>query len=339
MIPPVAPADLVSNPKFEKVHQHIAQNLLDTDASTKSVNASYQPASEQLHTQRISVAEDRILIASLLELCSSEDLPHDLQDLILIIATYISDANILALSDLEHKLISGDAQVFRSRLSEVVEPLAKFLNSQHDILASTASSANKGAYTSKIPNGDAKYRFHDSQAHHIGLSSQIDTLVSKVQRLRDQAAPSAQVEATNSLISLLKSQAHYLQHLIRHLEQRKHGAEARHLVARAQFLSSVAQGLEAKTKVTYLEERRDVYSPQLRQRLANRMSELEEEEGKIAVRGRKLQAALDEYEDAGGDALRVLGRRYGEIEHDIEEVKRDVETLSVPDARNPTKRR
>lgn len=328
MIPPVPPALLASNPKFEKLHQHLIQSAVDLDASTIALNASRQCITDQLQLQRVHAAEDRILTASLYEMCTSEDLPKDLRDLIFVIASYVADAGKLGLTNDEHAMMREDVQPFRLSLDETSEALGRSLSSKHEALASVAALATEALSTSRIPRHDARCISSYSQAHPPDLSSQIGMLTSSVNHLRTQRLPSAQYEATNSLILLLRSQAQYLRHLIRYLEQRKHGAEARHLVARAQFLSTVAQGLEAKTKVTYLEQRRDIYSPQLRQKLASKMNELDEEEVTLVARRRDLQAALDEYEDAGGDVMRKLGKKYAEVEDEIEEVKRDVKRLS-----------
>ena len=328
MIPPIAPALLASNPKFEKLHLHLITNALDPDASTTAPNATRQSVTEQLQLQRIHAAEDSILTASLYQICTSEEFPKDLHDLVLIIASYVSDAGRLGLTKYEHELMSEDMQAVRERAVEVAEALVRSLSSKHETLASVAYSAKEASSTSRIPKHDARYMASGSQARSSDLRFQIYKLTSSIDRLRTQTLPSARYEVTNCLISLLRSQAQHLQHLIRHLEQRKHGAEARHLIARSQFLSTVAQGLEAKTKVTYLEQRRDTYSPQLRQKLASKMNELDEEEVTLAARRRDLQAALDEYEDLGGDVMRKLGKKYAEVEEEIEEVKRDVERLS-----------
>jgi hypothetical protein len=327
MIPPVAPTLLASNPKFEKVHQHLTKNVLAVDASTRTINASHEAISAQLDARRVQEAEDRILSASLFELCGSAELPLELRDLVLIIGSYISDTGKLGLTEKDHGLMKDDADILRSRIGEIANALSQSLMLQYDTLTSVASTASDSASASQIPTRDARHLSSTFRSDSSDLKSLVQTLTSDIQHLRRQAVPSAQYDASNVLSTVLKSQAQYLQHLIRHLEQRKHGAEARHLVARAQFLSTVAQGLDAKSKATYLEQRRDVYSPQLRQELADRMGQLEEEEEMIAQRRRSVQAALHEYDVVGGDVMRTLGKRYGDIEKDLEEVKKDVEHL------------
>jgi hypothetical protein len=326
MIPPVAPAVLVSNPKFEKAHQHLTENMLDVDASTKAANASQKPTDDLLHAERSQIAEHGLLIASMFEICGSDDVPKELRDLVLLIASYISDSRMLGLTRDEHALMTGDTEYFRRRIDEIAEALTKKLNQQYDVLAKVVSAANDSLQSTRISSRDARY-VATSSRDPTDLGTLTESLTTQIQRLRSQTLPSAQHKTGNALISLLKSQTEHIQCLIRHLEQRRHGAEARHLVTRAQFLSAVAQGLEAKTRVAYLEQRRDVYSPQLRLELASKMRELEEEEDVILERRRKLQAALDEYEFAGGDVLRTLGGRYGEIGNEIEEVKGDLERL------------
>ncbi len=328
MIPPVAPALSASNPRFEKLYQHLLNHALDHDASTTAINVPNQINTEQLQVQRVHAAEDRLLIASLFELYNSEELSKDLRDLILIIASYVNDASKLSLTGCEHDLMREDVRAFRGRLNEIAEALAPNLSSKHETFAVIASSACDDKSTSKMPTADDQYMPSSSRVHPSDLSSHINTLTSGIDRFQTRTLPSAQYDATNSLVLLLRSQAQHLQHLIRHLELRKRGAEARRLVARAQFLSTVAKGLEAKTKVTYLERRQDVYSPQLRQKLKDRVRRFDEEEASIAVRRRDLQAALNEYEVAGGEVMRTLGKKYAEIENAIGEVQGDVERLS-----------
>jgi hypothetical protein len=332
MIPPVPPNVLVANPKFEKLHQHLIKDVLDTDASTRSTNATHKTVSEQLRAHRARIAEDRILTTSLFNLCTSEDLPRDLRNLIVVIASYISDASQLtSLTADEHDLMKDDADSFLARINEIATLLEKDLKAKHDTLTSVVNAANDLPPTSTIQHSGTTSTLSTSKQDPLNLPSQISDLASTITNLLTHVLPSAQIDTTNTLISLLKSQASYMQHIIRHLEQVKHGAEARHLVSRAMFLATVAQGIEAKSKLAYLEEWRDVYSPDLRELLKRRMGEIEAEGGRVEERRRVLQAALREYEAVAGGAgvMRSLGKRLGEVEGEIEGVKRDVERLEL----------
>lgn len=315
MIPPVAPSVLASNPTFEKVHQHLTKQVLNINASTRSINASHEAVAAQLSARRVEEAEDRILSASLLESHHSAELPLEAHELILVIFSYISDTGQLGLTEEEHSLMKRDADDFRSRIGDIANAVSQHLTSEYETLASIASTS--------CETTSAQRRLPDLP----DLKILVHSLRSEIQYHRKKALPSAQYDAINALIALLNSQAQHLQQLIHHLEQRKHGAEARHLIARAQFLSTVAQGLESKSQATYLEHRRDVYTPKLRQELAEQIYQLEEEEQIIAQRRQNVEAAIHECEVVGGDVMKTLGKRYGEIEKEIEEIKRDMELL------------
>ena len=320
MIPPIAPSTFSANPNFAKLHQHLCKHVLDPGASTRQLNGPRESTAERLRASRANLAHDRILNSALFQIACDDSLPKDLQDLAFIVASYIADAARLGLSDDEHQLMREGVTTFQERLEEVTSALSVCLEDHSRVVTSIASEASHGQQ-SQI----------DSRADSGDLAILIESRMSHLQQLRDHDLPKSLYEMTNSLISLLQDQSDSLQILIRHLEQRKHGSDARHLTAHAQFLSTVAQGLEAKTKVTYLERRRDLYSPELRQSLSKRSQALDEEDEDLQRRARELQAALGEYEDAGGDVMSTLGKKYGDIEKEIEEVRSDINRLKTPD--------
>jgi chromosome segregation ATPase len=317
MIPPVAPSLLHANPKFEILHARLLKDVLDFDASTRSLNTIYDSNHEFLDSHRANEAGNRILCSSLFTSGASDELPPDLQRLIISIASYVSEAAASGLTLDEHDLMQEDVESFESRVSEVAQGVSSKLVSDEKLLSSIAGLAPT---------------FHRTQLpseRSLDLSSSVDGLIGRLRTLRNEALPAARYESIYTLITLLNSNAEYLQHLIRHLEQRKYGAEGRHLIARAHFLSTVAQGLEGKTKTMYLEQKRDLYSPQLREKLAHQADKLRQEDRDLELRRQDLEAALAEYEDVGGDVMRALGERYGQIEERLEEVKKDVENLEA----------
>lgn len=322
MIPPVAPVVLAANPKFEKLHAHLTEKVLDVDGSTRSLNALYETNRSHLKAHRIRQAENRILCASLLATATATDLSSDLGDLVVLIASYIATAAELGLTADEQGLMREDVRVFRSRIDEVAVCVSQRLAKDETTMKSIVAWAPMEADALRDPVSTSSVPRKASD-----LSSVAGRLVSNVRRFQSEDVPSARYDAINALSVLLASHAEYMHHLIRYLEQRKHGAEARHLIARAQFLAAVASGLEGKTETVYLERRRDLYSPQLRDKLALEAEKLRREEEGIEMRRRELEVALGEYEDVGGDVMRTLGRRYREIERELEGVKMDVEGL------------
>ena len=322
MMPPVAPAILASNPKFAKVHEHLTKHLLNDDASTATSDASRQATLDKLTSQRVQVAEHHLLTNALFRICVAEGVPDDLRDLVLVVAGYICDSGGLSVSEEEHELMREDVQAFKVRIGDVARELGRDLREEYETLNSIANAAPDG-----LQMHDTKRSRITARDSSASLESITDDLKSTIANLRSHVIPAAQYSSTTALTSLLQSQSQHLQHLIRNLEQRTHGAEARHVIARAQFLSTVAQGLEAKTKVTYLERRRDVYSLEMREGLKKRMRELDEEERGVEERKMMLEGTLEEYEDVGGEVMRALGRRYAEIEREVEEVRGDIEGL------------
>jgi chromosome segregation ATPase len=319
MIPPIAPSLLHANPKFEVLHARLLKDVLDFDASTRSLNNVYDSDREKLDSHRQNEARNRILCSTLFASGTSDEIPSDLQHLILSIASYISEAAEAGLTLVEHDLMQEDAEIFTSSINEIAQGVSRKLVSDEKLLSSIAAlaparSQHSGRLPSELP---------------LDLQSSVDNLITRPRTLRNEALPAARYETINALISLLKTHAEYLQKLIRHLERRKYGAEGRHFIARTQFLSTVAQGLEGKTKTWYLEEKRDLYSLQLRQKLLVQAEKLRQEDRDMELRRQNLEAALAEYEDVGGEVMRALGDRYGEIEERLKEVKKDVETLEA----------
>ena len=320
MIPPIAPSTFFANPNFAKLHQHLSKYVLHSDASTKQLNGSYESTSERLSACRIHLAQERILSSTLLQIASHDSLPGDLQNIVLVVASYIADAARLGLSDDEHQLMREDVTVLHERLEEVTTALSVYLKDQSRVVTSIASEAAVSQQSQT-----------HSRAGSRDLPLLIESQASHLRQLKDHDLPKSIYETTNSLNSLLQLQSDHLHLLIRHLEQRKHGADARHLTAHAQFLSTVAQGLEAKTRVTYLERKRDLYSPELRRALLEQSKSLDHEDWNLQKRTQELQIALSEYEDAGGEVMRTLCKKYGEIEKEIEEIKSDVDQLKTVD--------
>ena len=320
MIPPIAPSTFFANPNFAKLHRHLRKHILDPDASTRQLNGSRESRIEHLHARRVDLVQDRLLNSALFQIACDDSLPSDLQDVVLVVASYIADAAKLGLSDDEHQLMRDDVAAFQERLEEVTSALLVHLKDQGRVITSIASEAVSSQQSQTLTRTDSK-----------DLSLLIGSQVSHSQQLKDHDLPKLLRETTNSLINLLTAQSDHLQLLIRHLEQRKHGSDARHLTAHAQFLSTVARGLEAKTKVTYLERRRDLYSPDLRQALSEQSRALDEEDVDLRERTNELDIALREYEEAGGEVMSTLGKKYGDLEREIEEVKSDINQLKNPD--------
>ena len=329
MISPTSPALLAVNPNFERLHSRLKKDILDQDASTRSFNLSHLATCDQLEAERISAVRDKLLTTSFLDLTHNSGLPRELRELVFVVVSYVSDASTLGLVQEENDLLSEDIAQFHDRLPEVSDLLSQRLSSQQNTLRDLAAVSQDAIFESQIPSLGAAGRTRAPRRDEQLLHELVDSHLSHLDHLRSHVLPTSLYDTITTLISLLRSQAGYLHHLIRYLEQRKHGADSRHLAAKAHFLSTVAQGLQAKTEVSYLEQRRDLYSPELVNNLEQRMNDLDEAGEKLEQRKRKLQAALAEYDDTGLDVMKTLGKRYGVIEKETQEVKGDIERLST----------
>ena len=327
---PADPLLLSANPGFEKLHAKLSRDVLDSDASTRARNIDAVVSRERLQCQRTEFVQDKILTAALFDVAHVNILPSELRELTHVIARYITDAARLGLGEKEDELLSDDVAEFRGNLTQIAKVVDKNLQDKHELLVEIASASHDAALSAKIPvlGSQPSSRAHLSNSKD--LASHLSALTTHVINLRAQSLPASVTQAVDTLIILLSSQANHLNQLIRYLEQRKHGADARYLTTKATFLATVAQGLQAKTKVSYLEQQRDMYSPEVVARLEGKMKELEKEEGECEERIGVLRSVLEEYEQAdgnGGEVLRVLGGRYREIEEEIERIKENCEKL------------
>src|SRR5271170_5818246 len=110
MIPPIAPSVLSTNPEFASLHAHLTTTLLDPDASTRALNATYEPTASRLHTHHVQSAKQHILRRALSSLAASgaSNLPPDVQDLLGVAATYLAAAARLPLRASDHDLLAPE---------------------------------------------------------------------------------------------------------------------------------------------------------------------------------------------------------------------------------------
>ncbi|RMZ82510.1 hypothetical protein DV737_g1975, partial [Chaetothyriales sp. CBS 132003] len=164
----------------------------------------------------------------------------------------------------------------------------------------------------------------------LGSNNLVSRQFNRVRDLQTQQIPQARYGVTNSAVGLLRAQAQEAEWLVRWLEQRRHGAQGRYVGGRARWLAGVARGMAAKAKVGYLEGWRDgdgEGDEGWQQKVRQKMGQLQEEEEELVLRESELSEALAEY--AGDEEMmQQLGKRYAEIESEIDQVKADVERLS-----------
>ncbi|EXJ54680.1 hypothetical protein A1O7_10021 [Cladophialophora yegresii CBS 114405] len=255
-------------------------------------------------------------------------LPTRLRDLALIISAYLDAAAGLdgrSESGEDEDLLSEDIDLFRASISNIAEVVS---------LRAIASESSLSALSQLASERDV-----DS---HLGLSSLFSSLrvqVEKLNALRTNALPSSLARLASTLHSLLTLQRTLLHLQLRYLETSKHGVLSRYNGARVAFLSTVAQTMALKTQVLVLEAWMKLdMSPETEEKRAlarARSQQMEKEEREINERIKTLEGVVGEYEAldpggrgaAGGEIMAKLGRRYGEIEAEMETVKRDIDML------------
>ncbi|ETN37974.1 uncharacterized protein HMPREF1541_07597 [Cyphellophora europaea CBS 101466] len=337
MIPPATQSLLSANPQFANLHKTLTTKVLDLDASTRTTNSTHAPVAAQLNQHRVRVARDRILLGTLACLAADETdiddvhndydsdddtLPQPLRDLLALMVEYIplsqSRSGGGGGDGPEDDLLAPDLHAFRRDLPRIARATAAVLARQHRRLVAAAAAVAAGS------GG----RAGGGQGEERDLATLLAAQTARLQTLRQREVPAALRAATDALLVLLRAQSEEVQRAVRDLEQRKHGAESRHVQARAAFLAGVAVGLERKCRVEELEWRRDgLGGKAVQERLLGRVGELEREGRELEGRWREVDGALKEYEVVGGEVMLRLGRRYAAVEAELEGVKADVERL------------
>ncbi|ETI20224.1 hypothetical protein G647_08258 [Cladophialophora carrionii CBS 160.54] len=255
-------------------------------------------------------------------------LPPRLRDLVLIISASVDGAGLDGQSGAagqEEDLLSEDINLFRANILHIAEVVSLRVIAVESSLTAFADLALE--------------REVDSRMGLSSLSSSLQVQVEKLNALRTNALPSSLARLASTLHSLRTLQRTLLHLQLTFLEKSKHGVLSRYNAARIVFLSTVAQTMALKTQVLVLEARREVVtSPETKQKMdlaRARYQQMETEEREMDERIKTLEEVVGEYEGldtggrgaAGGEIMAKLGRRYGEIEAELETVKRDIEML------------
>lgn len=174
------------------------------------------------------------------------------------------------------------------------------------------------------------------------VNRQITQLASKVSTLIDETKPQlqstllkARLQTAESLRDLLAKYTTALSLLIKTLEA-KHGPIARSLEFKASETALLAQKAEKESELSLLGVKRDVYTPEVRRALEECVNWLGNEKGRMEGEIGKGRELLNEYgvgtEGCEGDKeqekiMREIARVYGEMEREVEVVRRDLERL------------
>jgi hypothetical protein len=285
-----------------------------TTAQDRDINITNDEGDELLRIPSSAVDRDK-------------GLPLRLRDLVLIISAYLDHTTPdSSVGVREEDPLAEDIDLFRANILHI----ARAVSSRVTTLESSLCALSDLALQSDV---DSRRESSSS------LSSSLQVQVEKLNTVRTAALPSSLARLASTLHSLLSLQRTLLHLQITHLESSKHGVLSRYNGARVAFLSTVAQTMALKTQVLVLEARREVdMAPETeeKKRLARtRFQQMEDEEREMDGRLRVLEGVVGEYEEldpggkgaAGVEVMTKLGRRYAEIEAEMETVKSDIEML------------
>src|ERR1700733_7840586 len=134
MIPPTDPTLLETNPQFAFLYKHVTTQLLNPDASTRSISTSHNPVAKRLRQHHVQAAKYDILRRSLYSLTVDESLPSEFVELVLNIATYLSEAPTMNLSPEAHALMVPEVEEFQYNLHTIAPLLSKNVQEHRDSL-------------------------------------------------------------------------------------------------------------------------------------------------------------------------------------------------------------
>jgi diphthamide biosynthesis protein 3 len=314
MIPPIDLTLLEANPQFAFLYKHVTTQLLNPDASTRSISTSHDPVAKRLRQHHVQAAKYDILRRSLYSLTVDESLPSELMELVLNIATYLSEAPTMNLSPEAHNLMVPEVEEFQDNLDTVAPLLSKHIQVQRDSLLPLTG-------TSSSPTKPIK------STSPASLASTLSTRLASLHAFQTQTLPATNTALSNTLSTLLHAHTTHLGALIRHLELHTHGTQSRHTHTCATYLSAVAAGLEAKVQILALQARHAIYTPTVQRALVSYSSHLRDFQEKLREREEMVKSELDLYEDGGGDGLRECAKRYGAVAKEIEVVKGEIARL------------
>jgi gas vesicle protein len=248
------------------------------------------------------------------------------------------------LSRAKRDLLSEDVTVFRENIPAIATQVGRRLVEIERGLGEMSRLAIAMTVTTRDTNGDR-------QDHHHTQTS-IDappppppttTLVESLRLCRDRrtslrsSLPPRLSDLSNTLTRLLSLQRDQLASAIRSLEATKHGTVSRHVQARSAFFATVARAMDLKTRLVLLEERGRVENSDAvktkRATVREKMRQIVREDAEVSARLDDLRRVVGEYdavEHTVGHSRGVmtrLGKRYGEIEKEMDTVKSDIEKL------------
>ncbi|KAH7046570.1 hypothetical protein B0J12DRAFT_131385 [Macrophomina phaseolina] len=309
MLPPIDQVALERNPKFKLLYEDIAQNKLNSDASTKDAKGQrlMEEARKDLDIKRTEIAKTQILKSSLDTISArAADLPDELHEVITIVAAQLNGR----IPSSEREILQEDVAYFTEHINPISRALSTYLKSIAIQLCRIAAPEHDPS-PSLIPDLPTI-----AQDHIDDLVAATTALAAHRTRLADLAA------------AVLDAQTHLMQTVVRILEQTVHGSVARAVRAKAEHLAAVAKGLELKLGIVLLTSGP---SKELGAALERYGGFLGQEREELVHRREIAEERLRALEGAGGPGreglMREIARRYARVEEEIKRVEAEVGRL------------
>jgi hypothetical protein len=351
MLPPIDNSVLQSNPQFATLHANLTNNILNPSGSTKNHPAQKDRDAvtevcpslsslthiintpQALKTARIRAAKRQLIRSALCEVDISSaphtstksryqpetkqkpPLPTELLELILLLSSYLTTP----LPASSTKLLTTTSQwtSLPTHLPKLGSLLSTHLQTQALALARILSPTTNPSFLHRnIPKLEPNILTTQKEisVKKLSLAARRSTLVTKTTTVLGN------YHAATTLI-------------IQHLEQSKHGAIARHIKCKSEFLALTAQQVNLDVKDKTLKGDRIVYTEEVKQALSNYVREMRDGRERLGERKRGAERTLWGYgvgrEDSGEKekVMREIARVYGELCREVREVGRDVERL------------
>ncbi|EME49094.1 hypothetical protein DOTSEDRAFT_49423 [Dothistroma septosporum NZE10] len=277
MLPPVQPEILSANPKFNALYRDLCVHKLNSDCTTKldaKAHKEHDAMRGELEEARVDRAKQS-LVKSYLHTVSfrGDDLPEELQGLVSIIAATLQ----ARLSKEDAFLLRDDVEKFKDNIALIALVVSHAAAEDITALARIHSPQQASDWR------DIPARIRDMQ----NTIASADTIIA--------ASRSEVAHEASNLHALYRR---VMEASIRLLEQMLHGSVARSTKAKADYLSTVAEGMSRKLQLQQHQLLSQVESSDLQDVLRAKSDELEGESLALRRRIRELEDRLADYRKA-----------------------------------------
>ncbi|EAW10501.1 uncharacterized protein ACLA_049730 [Aspergillus clavatus NRRL 1] len=370
MIPPCDPDILENNPQFRKLYQQLTTAVLNADGSTRANDEQpdRKAVLEELRSCQVRRAAKRIKRQTLRQLAFDVDsgLPDDYRDPVAVIILYLESSPEQL--DGDHKddhdgaqalsLLSSDVDAFYSIIPALVLPFSNALSSAVEDLRAIANVGRSPDCAPSVPSSAASHtstvttrarartKFNKPKAKaQAPLASQLRERIQTLRQMQLAELPAARTKMATTAAEVLATRAEILEQTVVLLERAKHGALSRATKAKAEHLSMVAQGAEAKLSIMKYDIAGTIYTPEVIAALTRYRQHLQETRKRLEEKEKRTLAELEAYEgvdSAGIDSsrpsrgiqhfesgpMKEIARRYGSLIKEIEAVKLEIRRLN-----------